>query len=80
MGVLYAQSKRNRVVSKHGKLNTFVRPDEKEEQHRSGKITFLGGNTPLLYWESSYPFRSVTEGGSIIRGWKIFVGNLLLME
>ena len=34
MGVLYAQSKRNRVVSKHGKLNTFVRPDEKEEQHR----------------------------------------------
>ena len=34
MGVLYAQSKRNRVVSKHGKLNTFVRPDEKDEQHR----------------------------------------------
>ena len=34
MGVIYAQSKRNRVVSKHGRLNTFVRPDEKEEQHR----------------------------------------------
>lgn len=34
MGVLYAQSKRNRVVSKHGKLNTFVRSEEKEEQHR----------------------------------------------
>ena len=33
-GVIHAQSKRNRVVSKHGKLNTFRRPEENEEQHR----------------------------------------------
>lgn len=41
MGVLYAQSKRNRVVSKHGKLNTFVRSEEKEEQHRYLKDFFI---------------------------------------
>jgi len=41
MGVIYAQSKRNRVVSKHGRLNTFVRPDEKEEQHRYLKDFFI---------------------------------------
>ena len=33
-GVIHAQSKRNRVVSKHGKLNTFRRPEENEEKHR----------------------------------------------
>ena len=34
LGVIYAQAKRNRVVSKHGKLNTFRRPDETEDNHR----------------------------------------------
>ncbi|XP_023321184.1 uncharacterized protein LOC111695938 [Eurytemora carolleeae] len=33
LGVIHAQSKRNRVVSKHGKLNTFRRAEENEEQH-----------------------------------------------
>ena len=33
-GVIHAHSKRNRVVSKHGKLNTFRRPDENKEKHR----------------------------------------------
>jgi len=39
-GVIHAQSKRNRVVSKHGKLNTFRRQDESSEQHRYLKDFF----------------------------------------
>jgi len=37
-GVIHAHSKRNRVVSKHGKLNTFRRPDETKEKHSSNKV------------------------------------------
>ena len=33
-GVIHAHSKRNRVVSKHGKLNTYRKPDENREKHR----------------------------------------------
>jgi len=36
-GVIHAHSKRNRVVSKHGKLNTFRRPDENKEKHSANK-------------------------------------------
>ena len=32
--VIHAHCKRNRVVSKHGKLNTYRKPEENEEQHR----------------------------------------------
>ncbi|XP_023343757.1 inward rectifier potassium channel irk-1 [Eurytemora carolleeae] len=41
LGVIYAQAKRNRVVSKHGKLNTFRRPDETEDNHRYLKDFFI---------------------------------------
>ena len=38
-GVIHAHSKRNRVVSKHGKLNTYRKPDENREiQESEGNI------------------------------------------
>lgn len=39
-GVIHAHSKRNRVVSKHGKLNTYRKPDENREKHRYLKDFF----------------------------------------
>jgi len=39
-GVIHAHSKRNRVVSKHGKLNTYRRQDESREKHRYLKDFF----------------------------------------
>jgi len=38
-GVIHAHSKRNRVVSKHGKLNTFRRPEENEEKHSKSGLS-----------------------------------------
>ena len=35
LGVIHAHSKRNRVVSKHGRLNTYRRAEENQESHRS---------------------------------------------
>eukprot|EP00090_Calanus_glacialis_P004674 TRINITY_DN13527_c0_g1_i1.p1 TRINITY_DN13527_c0_g1~~TRINITY_DN13527_c0_g1_i1.p1 ORF type:complete len:460 (-),score=70.14 TRINITY_DN13527_c0_g1_i1:189-1568(-) len=40
-GVIHAQSKRNRVVSKHGKLNTFRRPEENEEKHSLSGLSVI---------------------------------------
>ena len=37
LGVIHAHSKRNRVVSKHGRLNTYRRAEENQESHRSLK-------------------------------------------
>ena len=34
MGVLHAQTKKNRVVSKHGRVNTVKKSDEVQEHHR----------------------------------------------
>jgi hypothetical protein len=34
LGVIHAHSKRNRVVSKHGRLNTYRRAEENQESHR----------------------------------------------
>lgn len=38
--VIHAHCKRNRVVSKHGKLNTYRKPEENDEQHRYLKDFF----------------------------------------
>jgi len=40
MKVMHAQTKKNRVVSKHGKINTFTKPDEAHEKHRLLKDFF----------------------------------------
>jgi len=40
LNVIRAQAKRNRVVSKHGHINTFNRPEEALEQHRYLKDIF----------------------------------------
>ena len=38
--VMHAQTKKNRVVSKHGRLNIVTRPEETGEQHRLLKDFF----------------------------------------
>jgi len=40
LGVIHAQTKKNRVVSKHGRLNTFRKTDEFKESHRFFKDFF----------------------------------------
>jgi len=40
MRVMHAQTKKNRVVSKHGRINTFSRSEEENENHRLLKDFF----------------------------------------
>ena len=40
MKVMHAQTKKNRVVSKHGKFNTLTKSEETGEQHRLLKDFF----------------------------------------
>jgi len=68
MGVIYAQSKRNRVVSKHGRLNTFVRPDEKEEQHRYLKDFFISAI------DLSWSWTLFSFAASFFMSWLLFAG------
>ena len=35
LNVIHAQSKRNRIVSKHGRINTYVRNVDEVEPYRS---------------------------------------------
>jgi len=67
-GVIHAHSKRNRVVSKHGKLNTFRRPDENKEKHRYLKDFFtsmidLPWSWTLLSFAASFYFSWVIFAG-----------------
>jgi len=60
-GVIHAHSKRNRVVSKHGKLNTYRKPDENREKHRYLKDFFtsmidLSWSWTLLGFAASFYF------------------------
>jgi len=69
--VLYghvSQSKRNRVVSKHGRLNTFVRPAEKEEQHRYLKDFFI--SMIDLSWSATL----LCFAASFVVSWLVFAG------
>ena len=34
LGVIKAQAKRNRVVSKHGRINVYRKTEDNENQHR----------------------------------------------
>ena len=37
LGVIKAQAKRNRVVSKHGRINVYRKTEDNENQHRFAK-------------------------------------------
>merc|ERR1719369_1950017 len=48
MGVMHAQTKKNRLVSKHGRINTFTGKDDVQERHRLIKDFFT--STIDLAW------------------------------
>jgi len=59
LGVIHAQTKKNRVVSKHGKLNTIRKTEELGEGHRFLKDFFtsmidLSWSTTLLSFAASF--------------------------
>ena len=52
--VIHAHCKRNRVVSKHGKLNTYRKPEESEEQHRYSLSKLTSTKVQRLQLRSSH--------------------------
>ena len=50
LGVIKAQAKRNRVVSKHGRINVYRKTEDNENQHRFAKHSiFIFRFFPLWY-------------------------------
>ena len=68
LGVIHAHSKRNRVVSKHGRLNTYRRAEENQESHRFLKDFF----TSMIDLPWSWTLLSFAT--SFIISWVVFAG------
>jgi len=66
LGVIHAQTKKNRVVSKHGKLNTHRKTDETQESHRILKDFF----TTMIDLTWSWTFFSFAA--SFFISWLLF--------
>jgi len=61
LGVIKAQTKKNRVVSKHGRINVYRKPEDNEEKHRYLKDFFtsmidLTWSKTLLFFGASFYF------------------------
>ena len=66
LGVIHAHSKRNRVVSKHGRLNTYRRAEENQESHRFLKDFF----TSMI--DLSWSWTLLSFATSFIISWVVF--------
>ena len=64
--VMHAQTKKNRVVSKHGRLNIVTRPEETGEQHRLLKDFFTSAI------ELSWSWTLVSFFASFYMSWTSF--------
>eukprot|EP00092_Neocalanus_flemingeri_P101433 GFUD01129691.1.p1 GENE.GFUD01129691.1~~GFUD01129691.1.p1 ORF type:complete len:448 (-),score=102.64 GFUD01129691.1:27-1238(-) len=66
MAVMHAQTKKNRVVSKHGRINTFSRSEEAHESHRLLKDFF----TSLI--DLSWSWTLFSFAASFYISWLLF--------